>query len=739
MNYLQGNTALHLAARSGNTEAIHQLSDLNLKAVNDQGDTPLHVAAQCPTPGVLNTIIEVFKTRGKPIDLNMLNHAGDTALHICCRQGLATRVQTLIREGADLGKKGGGGNTPMHVFVEAFIRDPDATESFLQVFDVISNYATMWWCAHRDLDLPDSDSATYRQLKRKAILFLVNYNRNDAKLSVLDVACKVGTKDFLEQLFTLPDVYLFRNSSGVMFDVTHVMPETTVLPTATRKISKTRKISSFEEPPPRKDSVAEDMRNSTNSLHYITNLQPVFLADQILALPPFFQIATNYWRTYQWLYVALMIIHIVYMFLLSIYGTSALADDSTAAEASNGTITTDPNSRVFPFIMFLSWPILLLLVEMYLIVAKLGYACRERDTENSSENKDGITCDGPFAGLKLVFRFVGVYLNDLSRITFSCFVIAWYAMYVLNKENQEYILATSLIIGWMCAIVYTTGFQTVHSFTSMLGAIIIRDIGRFLFIYLFILLAFSFAFHTLFQVLASTRSEFSNPLQTMLFSFNLMIGMGETDFFSKFGTAGRVTLEIIYVLYIILATIVLLNLLIAMMNDSYTLIREREGTTWRVGSVSLALRMERFFAFLPKLLGACGLRRHQLEFDEEYKRWLLAVPLASLQTGVVIARTEMEKLLERLETKVNEIGDTQDTLKNKLSLMSTRLEEIELQVLKDDGTPRLKTRLSNLKAEYLPSRKISRPRTGKLRMAALKAVPSQETNKEGYDNQAFQK
>ncbi len=41
----------------------------------------------------------------------------------------------------------------------------------------------------------------------------------------------------------------------------------------------------------------------------------------------------------------------------------------------------------------------------------------------------------------------------------------------------------------------------------------------------------------------------------------------------------------VYILYIALTTIILLNRLIAMMTDSYAEVKAIEGTIWRVGSI----------------------------------------------------------------------------------------------------------------------------------------------------------
>ncbi|CAL1526616.1 unnamed protein product [Lymnaea stagnalis] len=164
---------------------------------------------------------------------------------------------------------------------------------------------------------------------------------------------------------------------------------------------------------------------------------------------------------------------------------------------------------------------------------------------------------------------------------------------------MDYFLAIALCIGWMFTISLTRGFKVINYFWRLIQIMIIRDVLKFLFIYLFVLLAFTFAFHALFQVSATLSDLYPNPVYTVFLMFNMLIGM---EYVFEYGVVdeglsslSRSTLfmKILYVIYMVLATIVLLNLLIAMMNGSYQEILRKQTQTWRIESVKLGVDVER--------------------------------------------------------------------------------------------------------------------------------------------------
>lgn len=206
-------------------------------------------------------------------------------------------------------------------------------------------------------------------------------------------------------------------------------------------------------------------------------------------------------------------------------------------------------------------------------------------------------------------------------ILYSVLVLTWIVLYSVGNSYMDYVFSVAICMGWLYTISFTRGFRPIHYFWRMIQNMIIKDIMKFLFIYLFVLLAFAFAIHAVIQVSQAVADEYPSPLDTMFLVFNLMIGRG--DLFDNtlsqgFDSVDRNTtyLKVLYLIYIILATILLLNLLIAMMNDSYSAILQRQSVTWRLEAVQLGVDIEKSVPLSSKLFGRLNFQK-DLVLDEK--------------------------------------------------------------------------------------------------------------------------
>lgn len=233
------------------------------------------------------------------------------------------------------------------------------------------------------------------------------------------------------------------------------------------------------------------------------------------------------------------------------------------------------------------------------------------------------------------YRFLYLLLPVLIGVIYSVLVIVWIVMYVMGWSDMDYVFAVAVCIGWLYTISFTRGFRIIHYFWRMIQNMIAKDILKFLFIYLFVLLAFSSAFHAVFQVSQDVVDLYPSPFDTAFLVFNLMIGMGELfdgTFDTSMSAVGRTAVfaKILYLIYMVLGTILLLNLLIAMMNDSYSAILQQHSVSWRMESVQLGVNIEKTLPVSTRLFSSIKFRKNLPQFFANAKRFSTTVPAGVL-------------------------------------------------------------------------------------------------------------
>jgi len=223
----------------------------------------------------------------------------------------------------------------------------------------------------------------------------------------------------------------------------------------------------------------------------------------------------------------------------------------------------------------------------------------------------------------------------------------------------------------------------MHAFSIMLKYIVLRDITRFLIMYAFVLLGFGFAFHALFQLSPTIADPLGSPFNTLFTAFNMMLGMGDSPVDSHFDATYEdsggdpVFVKWMYILYVAISTIILLSLLIAMMTDTFTDIKSKEATTWQVGSLRLALRIERAMPFLRRAVCCSG--RDEITHDADLQRWMMSTRVVGVgggRTAVTASRSKEEsmeevlKVLQRLDNKVDYLQNVYVDLSRQIDTIS---------------------------------------------------------------------
>ena len=659
-----GNSALHIAAKRGRSDLIQELAPLNPMVKNIEGDSPLHIAAKGGRPHTLEELLNVFNKPGKGLIMDQQNDEGETLLHICAKKGDSEQVEMLIAAGCDLAAKNKEGNTVLHELVEQSVLEPSNKDNLIEVFHTITNNAVLWLCMKEEHHLPEEQSEPYMDMHRDALLYLTSSVYNYQAMNTIVFAASIGATTMLQFILELKDVYKFVDNNAITYDITNLAPET-----VPEKIKK-RKVSSYAKTAVGAMEVVEenDVVGYESCLDIVTTLENEVLATQVLDLTPIKQLVANYWRAYQWIYGLLMVIHIMYMGFYTNYSIQYLAP------AGNGTSVVDKRPGMG---LFLIWPALLVAFEIYYLLAGIFRYCRQRNKSKSQIQVSEKT-KWQISPLQIPFKVMTIIFNNLTHITlllFCSFIVAWFVMYSLDVGNATaYVVAIALILGWLFTITFTKGFETVHAFSIMLKYIILRDISRFMVIYAFILLAFALALHASIQIVPDVASEYPTTWDSIFMTFNMMLGMDDLfggDYSSGFEAAGVSPLfsKLLYLAYLIMATIILLNLLIAMMSDTYMEIKLREGTTWRIGSVRLALQIERKMPFLKKFFKSAGVIADRITVNPDTNRYMMSLSKGEVRPEHGIIEDEITKFMGRLDSKL-------DQLKHNYTLLQEQVEEI---------------------------------------------------------------
>ena len=503
----------------------------------------------------------------------------ETVLHLAADEGLSSCVKRLIDLGADLSMADYKGNTVLHRLTIATDENQRHTKRHLEVFDTILEMVVKWWCKKEGKEYPEVNSDNYTQLQKKATLHLIYQIQNNDKLSVIALSFKLGAFDIIYRLLMMRNVTMFKELSKYKFDISSLKP----LP---------KKAGNGVSPANDNLSGLERLFKQKSRKNQAAKIL------DILDIPPVKMIERYYNSIVRRTYFLLMFLHVVKMIIFTnvgIYFSAKIRDESTEINS------LDPLT-VFYLCVVASEPFIIGLVLLCRLIAVL--------------KSGNINCKCGTSDLwQTIKSKTRRILEVLYRLTYITLVIIWIVLFVVRCNIQDYILAAALCFGWLHSIMLMRGFKKYHYLFRMLISMILRDFSRFAFVYVFVLFAFSSAFHVLFQISPAVLQIYGNLLDTLFLAFNLMTGRGELfdeDFKTNMNDAGRelTVIKMYYIVYVLLSSIILINLLIAMMNDSYRKIFDKKHVTWRIDSVILGFDTERMLCdCLRKKISKVSIKR----------------------------------------------------------------------------------------------------------------------------------
>ncbi|CEF70898.1 Nanchung [Strongyloides ratti] len=171
-------------------------------------------------------------------------------------------------------------------------------------------------------------------------------------------------------------------------------------------------------------------------------------------------------------------------------------------------------------------------------------------------------------------------------------------------EVEDVIWIINVLLTSLMFLFYLRGFKLVGPFVLMLYKIIIRDLLRFFLIYSIIVIGFSQAFYIIFigykriNGKSTMTKEDTNIMGNISESYVRMFIMSLTEFsvfFEELQHCDLTTLGIItFMVYMLFVTLLLINMLIAMMTNTYTEVSEN-SLEWLRQWSAIILMMEQSF------------------------------------------------------------------------------------------------------------------------------------------------
>ncbi|CAH0722828.1 unnamed protein product, partial [Brenthis ino] len=209
-------------------------------------------------------------------------------------------------------------------------------------------------------------------------------------------------------------------------------------------------------------------------------------------------------------------------------------------------------------------------------------------------------------------RFLGIkmFIENLSTVPsrvmflFSCLLMV--ALPTLRlwcaDEEEDHLAVIIMLTTAPYFLFFCRGFKTVGPFVVMIYRMVMGDLLRFVCIYLVFVMGFSQAYYVIFLSFDNPNTpegvddSISNPMPSPMESIMAMFLMSMTSFSDYFGAFERTDHEIaaklLFVIYMIIVAILLVNMLIAMMGNTYQKIAETRNE-WQRQWARIVLVVER--------------------------------------------------------------------------------------------------------------------------------------------------
>jgi len=645
----KGQTALHVAIAKGNTKAVKiMLSKRTKKACSQKYDLKHNLAL------------------GKKFANTVM--MGELPLSVAALTFNKEMINTLVNKGAKKHRHNSKGDTVFHSLIRYAAIYPEKTKDVLNTLDYL----------HKNFIDNTENSSHENDL---SIWFIPNSDG----LNPLQLSASLSQLEIFEHILKLPNVYCFLNDHDGLFDQkSYDITEIDTIATELWSSDQQKRTAELQQHVTANNVEGLSTRTFENKEESVCRpieflkrqkqksiLEIMFeikspSAFEFLQQPIMRCVIKTKWQVYKWYYYIWMVFHLLFMVTLTVFAVYNSDDNSHEANSSVA-MTTEAMSTVpqrknftsgFKWIYF-SVGLFYFLYELF----HLFFRVKSYDIK----------------------QLVNILHNGIYRVILTVFSLCLIIDQILTEVMDNYengFLIISLITGWWFVVFFLRAHKKFGFFTVMIHKIILGDLIRFGLLICLMLIAFSAAVNMAFKGSITQNKDLLSYPYTMMLLFKLMMGLGDIE---ELYEARRPWIAVcLFIAFVILTYVLMMNALIAMMSQTCTIVSENRHIQWRVQQLSIIMFFEGILpASSRRLTKLVGEEKVVKRFDskskqrEDQKRYFLDI--SSLQNKYA-SPEDISSSKEKTHTAdfAQLIADLKNTMKD-IHGFNSRISKLEIK------------------------------------------------------------